>query len=548
MGTFSGLYIGKSGVQSARGNLNITGQNITNVNTDGYTRQRANQTAVSPFGTDTMYSPGSVVYGGGSEITSIEQVRDAFLDSEYRSQNAVAGSASSINDALQYIEQIFYTTGSDGTDEDSTSIVDVLNTEYSKFVSQLESLVSSSSTSNESNVLSSAKSLATSFNTASKALDTAWDQQYTNLSEYAVTDANDLLKSIASLNDKIKASELSGTSALELLDQRNLDIDQLSQYCNIKVSEDTEYIGDKEVHTLHIKLLDGDGNPVTYKGKDSSGNDLDFTGDIINGDAYSQLSVVKTASASGYDDVGITVTMPDENGKGATITKEEIDKNGNTSYPEIDFADKITTGKFGGYLELLNSDGTNDTFRGIGYYKGLLDTAASNFAETANKANSTNDDGTINKPLFTSGDGKSSDGITAGNIRIASAWSTAIDDGSSEHYLTFTKETANPGDSKNASFSNITDMITSLDKDDISGDILKIGKTLGIEIDSASGDYKAKNSVLSTIENNRESLSAVDIDDETVNLIKFNQALGASARFITTVDECLDTLINKMGV
>ncbi len=177
-----------------------------------------------------------------------------------------------------------------------------------------------------------------------------------------------------------------------------------------------------------------------------------------------------------------------------------------------------------------------------------MDTAASNFAETANKANSTNDDGTINKPLFTSGDGKSSDGITAGNIRIASAWSTAIDDGSSEHYLTFTKETANPGDSKNASFSNITDMITSLDKDDISGDILKIGKTLGIEIDSASGDYKAKNSVLSTIENNRESLSAVDIDDETVNLIKFNQALGASARFITTVDECLDTLINKMGV
>ena len=538
MGTFSGLYIGKSGVQSARGNLNITGQNITNVNTDGYTRQRANQTAVSPFGTDTMYSPGSVVYGGGSEITSIEQVRDAFLDSEYRSQNAVAGSASSINDALQYIEQIFYTTGSDGTDEDSTSIVDVLNTEYSKFVSQLESLVSSSSTSNESNVLSSAKSLATSFNTASKALDTAWDQQYTNLSEYAVTDVNDLLKSIAGLNDKIKASELSGAPALELLDQRNLDIDQLSQYCNIKVSED-------KVHTLHIKLLDGDGSPVTYKGKDSNGNDLDFTGDIINGDAYSQLSVVKTASA---DDVGITVTMPDKNGKGTTITKEETDKDGNKSYPEIDFANKITTGKFGGYLELLNSNGTNDTFRGIGYYKNLLDTAASDFAETANTANSTNDDGTINKPLFTSGDGKSSDSITAGNIRIASAWSTAIDDGSSEHYLTFTKETANPGDSKDASFSNITDMITSLDKSDISGGILKIGKTLGIEIDSASGDYKAKNSVLSTIENNRESLSAVDIDDETVSLIKFNQALGASARFITTVDECLDTLINKMGV
>jgi flagellar hook-associated protein 1 len=47
--TFDGLYIAKSGVQTARTNLNVTGQNIANANTDGYTRQRVDQSAIPPL-------------------------------------------------------------------------------------------------------------------------------------------------------------------------------------------------------------------------------------------------------------------------------------------------------------------------------------------------------------------------------------------------------------------------------------------------------------------------------------------------------------------
>lgn len=550
--TFDGLNIGRSGIQAARGNLNITGQNITNVNTDGYTRQRVNQSAMAPSSLGMMYSSGSVVYGEGVEIKGIEQMRDAFLDGECRSQNAVTGSASTINDALQYIEQVFYTTGSDGTDEDSTSIVDVLNSQYGKFVSQLESLTASSNTSNESNVLSAAKNLATAFNTASKALETAWKQQYTNLTDYAVKDVNGLLKNIAGLNDQIKSSELAGAPALELLDKRNLDIDKLSQYCNIKVTEDTDYVGDKEIHTMHIQLIGSDGKPVTFPGKGQDDSDppkdidISFTGDLINGDQYSQFSVVpKPEDAKAFDKIGIDISMPAKDGKGIVVT-EQAGGVGHYTYPSHDFAGNITTGEFGGYLQLLNESGELDDnkedLRGIGYYKKLLDNAAKGFADIINKANSTSDDGTINKPLFTS-DGDT--GITAGNIRTASGW---VVDKDHKGYLTFTKEAANPGDSKDASFSNITDMVETLNKSDVSNSLLKIGKTLGIEIDSKNSDYTSKNSVLNKIKNNRESLSSVDIDDETVNLIKFNQALAASARFLTTVDECINTLINNTGV
>ena len=321
-------------------------------------------------------------------------------------------------------------------------------------------------------------------------------------------------------------------------------IDKLSQYCNIKVTEDPpDYVGDKEIHTMHIKLVDDSGNPVKFTGADAA-KAVNFDGDLLNGDQYSQFSVIPEDAKAFDKKIGILISTPDKNGKGKNCGEDPGGIGGSHSY--VDFEPQITTGEFGGYLKLLNQSGEFDDnkedLRGIGYYKKLLDNAAKGFADIINKANSTNDDGTINKPLFTS-DGDT--GITAGNIRTASGW---VVDKDHKGYLTFTKEAANPGDSKDASFSNITDMVETLNKSDVSNSLLKIGKTLGIEIDSKNSDYTSKNSVLNKIKNNRESLSSVDIDDETVNLIKFNQALAASARFLTTVDECINTLINNTGV
>ena len=54
--------------------------------------------------------------------------------------------------------------------------------------------------------------------------------------------------------------------------------------------------------------------------------------------------------------------------------------------------------------------------------------------------------------------------------------------------------------------------------------------------------------MLNNIDTRRQALSSVDINEEAINLIVYNQALSASARFMTTVDECLDTLINNMGI
>ena len=86
VGSFDGLNIGLAGMLASQAGLNVTGQNISNANTDGYTRKIVHQEAV-------QLEPGShsnsiVDIYGGANVTSIERARDQYLDVQYRNQNS----------------------------------------------------------------------------------------------------------------------------------------------------------------------------------------------------------------------------------------------------------------------------------------------------------------------------------------------------------------------------------------------------------------------------------------------------------------------------
>jgi flagellar hook-associated protein 1 FlgK len=78
--------------------------------------------------------------------------------------------------------------------------------------------------------------------------------------------------------------------------------------------------------------------------------------------------------------------------------------------------------------------------------------------------------------------------------------------------------------------------------------ITNLTSTLGLQIQDVTRQNTTYNSELSSISNNINSNSAVSIDEEGINLIMYNQALTASSRFMTTMDQALDTIINKMGI
>lgn len=542
MGTFDGLYIARSGIRAARTNLNITGQNITNAGTTGYTRQRVDQSAIPSTAIGMLYASKGALWGEGVDTTGVEQLRNPFLDEQYRTQDAQCGLTSTQLSALQDIQDALNETKTDG-----------ISAAYSDLIKQLEGLTSTgSSTSTESTVREAASLLATKLNTAADQLSTIRKQQYDYLNSYGVDKVNTLLKNIASLSDQIKDADVAGSPALELMDERNSKIDELSQYVSIKVVETPTDIGSgKSVNTLSIYLADSNGKEIKGNYYDAnSGSVAADTGTVclVNGKQYGSLNMSTSSSKD-----SAKIYIQDSSGN----TYGDKDSLTGDLTANADSNSLLQGGSLSGYLKLLNENGeyddaaagdTTTSYRGIGYYSKMLDTIAQKLASVMNADNSTNDAGD-NKPIFTDSNNKTDD-ITAANIRISANWISG--------YLTLSK-----GSSSSGSNSNITQIISDLSTTKYTMStpngvklftgtmqeaVSNVSLTLGQDINSVNSQDSANSTMLNNIDTRRQSLSSVNLDDEAIDLITFNQALSASARFMTTVDECLDTIINNMGV
>ncbi len=188
---------------------------------------------------------------------------------------------------------------------------------------------------------------------------------------------------------------------------------------------------------------------------------------------------------------------------------------------------------------------------GIGYYQLSLDTLAQKLAAVMNAANSTS---TENKPLFASS--VAGEQITASNIALSSQW-----ENSTGAYITTTKQPSGVEDNSKAT-DNILAMIkefsTDIDFQTENGVSLFTGtfqefvtnlsNTLGLEQGNISSQNNTYSTTLATIDKQRLSVSSVDINEEGINLIMYNQAMTAACRFMTTLDESLDNVISKMGI
>lgn len=105
--TFLGLEIAKRGLSAQQSALSVTANNISNANTEGYSRQRVTFKASTPYPSVSRDSVGLAgQMGTGVEIGSVERVRDSFLDYQYRTQNTKAGYYNAKVDAFNQMEGI----------------------------------------------------------------------------------------------------------------------------------------------------------------------------------------------------------------------------------------------------------------------------------------------------------------------------------------------------------------------------------------------------------------------------------------------------------
>lgn len=219
--TFSGFSTAQFALSTAQNSLNIVGQNISNINTVGYTKQNADQISLNLTNPDNKYN-----IGFGSQTQSISQSRDPYLDLRFRTEIATVGEADVVSSALNELESVFDEIAKVGIQEGLTDLMSALQ----------DLSLNISSDEFQEMVKGSADSLMQLINQYSNQLNTVYSDSLNSLQDVDIPAVNDILSDIANLNKSIEKAELIGSSALELRDQRNLLLDELASYMDVDIS------------------------------------------------------------------------------------------------------------------------------------------------------------------------------------------------------------------------------------------------------------------------------------------------------------------------
>ncbi|KAA8678164.1 flagellar hook-associated protein FlgK [Clostridium sp. WLY-B-L2] len=223
-GLFSIFNTAKSGLFSQQTAINVTSHNIANANTDGYSRQRADLVTTPPYTMPSMNSPASAgQLGTGVTVASIDRIRDIFLDYQVRVQMGVSGQYTAKDKYLTQVENAL----NEPTDTGISSLIQ-------QFFSSWQDL--SGSTENTSTVAQQAYQLTNSINSTYSQLTSIKDNTNTEIKNLVV-DINGMLSQISKLNQQIKDVKISGQNPNDLMDSRDLLLDQLSSEFGITINQ-----------------------------------------------------------------------------------------------------------------------------------------------------------------------------------------------------------------------------------------------------------------------------------------------------------------------
>lgn len=505
MNSFFGLNMGVKSLFASQAALNTISHNISNADTEGYSRQVVSQKASRALST----SNGSGMVGTGVDIESIVRIRNVFLDQRYWQENAQYGEYSVKSSSLSELESLLQGASDDGLD-------DALNS----FASALEDLVNDpGDDSARSALVAEGSALCKYLNNMYGTLEDLRDENNSTV-KTQVDEINSLARQISVLNQQIYKGEASGDTANDLRDQRTLLVNQLSAIADVEVKETsfgTLANGRKDLR-FSIKI-----NGVS----------------LVNHFSVNELECYEN-SAGTYD-----VQWAGTHNK---VT--------------------FTGGEIKGYLDMCNGDGSDGSFKGIPYYMNQLNTFARTLAKAFNEgiyadgeshssghAGGVGLDGSTGVRFFSYAE-KSSDelmgsgtdmdeiyaGMTAGNISLSADVLNDTD-----------KIAASSSAGEEENSDNLTELIGMFDDSEVfsngtpEDNVSALYATMGIETALVSKLANIHENVVEMIDNHKTSISGVSLDEETSNLVKYQLAYSAAAKVISVMDEILDVTINSLG-
>ncbi len=282
MSTFSGLGTALSSLIAQRQALEVSGQNVANANTIGYTRQRAAMSSLPAATVPSMFSTTNGV-GIGTAVTGIERLGDVFLDARVRNETSGASRLSAVATEYSTLETTIGEPSKTGFSKDLTAF----------WTSWSDVANSSDTVANRSVLLERGKAVADRLGTMYQDIDTQWRQALTTTTSL-VTQVNTTAENVADLNTRILAITNAGGSANELMDQRDLLVTQLSSL--VGASTRTNADGTLDVMVAGNALVSGGSANALQV---APGSPASFQ-DAVDGGAVT-IQWAKTGHPSGID-------------------------------------------------------------------------------------------------------------------------------------------------------------------------------------------------------------------------------------------------------
>lgn len=480
----------------------IVANNLANSETTGYTRQRVERAAVSIAShANRVASSYGGNSGGGVAVQGVSQVRDSFLDKCFRDEYSISSTygqtANMLDDILGVIPD-----GADITDD--SGLIGALKQLYTNF----NTFINEPTSDSEANLVrSSFTNIAQILQQLDTGLNTVRQRQTDDL-QVTVDRTNELFRQIANLNASIAGDAAIMANANSsyfqpnaLLDQRNLLLDELASYGAINVKNHDD-------GTVSVEM--GGRTVVSKSESDSLALNVDHNG---------YVGVVWRTSGKSIN---------------------------------------LTGGTISSYVSVLNGRGNNlqsdkeTATQGIPYYRDRINGFASALASIANSSIPQTDasGNVVGYKTLLSGinpDGTTAGAVTAANISVSKEW-----DMGGPGYIVYSKEEGVEdyiqllsnrifedsttfeayGERFQGTFANyVIDMVGKLGTD------ISFNQTRRDATATIADDFLAS----------RDSISGVQRDEETANMLVFQKGYQAAARMMTVMDEMLEVLINGMG-
>ncbi len=503
---FFGFYNAHRGLLAAQSALNTINHNISNANTEGYSRQRVDLTAYDPYAPPSKYQVNAGQIGQGPIVQAVTRMRDRFLDAQYRLENGVLGMDTQIKDVLQQIEGILAEPTEGG-----------INGAMQKFFDAAQELsLHPESLAVRSDFVQQAMDLMTVFQQQALQLSdlrrtlvgdplVAGSFQTSHMAIH-VNRVNEILTAVQKLNANIVSVKSAGAAPNDLLDQRDQLLDELSELVDVRITEyDSGQIDVFVANQLMIKgarqvdSLEVVANP----GPAPAPDDVPALLRTVNG--------------------GVVLN----DGAGAELA--------------------------GGRLKAIADMGGNPT--GITSVRGVigqLDALATEIVNQVNALQTGGRDlsGTLGPPPLFLNDPLQNPGkvqnlfhyrVNTVVINDPTLLAAAIDDPLAPGGF------AGAGDGRNAlDIAQLRDQVFG----SLGGTFVDffngVTSNLGIDTRSYEDRTTAQSNLINSLENRRQSVSGVNVDEEMIDMLRYQRAFEATSRTIQVFDEIVQTILGMV--